>query len=323
MFDTFSSGGCVAPAPACSVIVHNSTVSDNRSQLTTNLQAFAQGALIGTGVNAGGIHIGDGIATTVVNSSIVDNTATADNAAGEATAIDAAMLVGDSPLTMHNVRISGNQTLNTVGTSADIGPGGSTLELDGPGDLSNIAVVHNASSETSVGGLASDAGALAVFNFSGDPELVTVRNSVIGGNVAEADSSTGQATVQGSGVFNNSLLTLDGVAVDGNVGRANGQGGVAQGGGIWNGVDLSGPPVQLTLARSSVLGNTLIAGPGIQREGGGLYTTSPVTLDHSVIALNRPDQCVGCSTTTQAMTRYALHRPAAVKRLSLRRRQSR
>jgi Right handed beta helix region len=189
MFDTFFSGGCIAPAPACSAVIRDSTVSDNRSALTTNLPAFAKGALIGTGVNAGGIHIGDGIATTVLNSDIVDNTAIADNPEGEATAIDAGMLVGDSPLTMHNVRVSDNQTLNTVATSTDIGPGGSTLELDGPRDLSNIAVVNNASSETSVSGLAGDAGALAVFNFSGDPELVTLRDSVVSGNVAEADSS--------------------------------------------------------------------------------------------------------------------------------------
>jgi hypothetical protein len=323
MFDTFSSGGCVAPAPACSVVVRGSTVIDNRSVLTTSLPAFAKGALIGTGVNAGGIHIGDGIATTVLNSNIVDNTATADNPSGEATAIDAAMLVGDSPLTMQNVRVSGNQTLNTVATSADIGPGGSTLELDGPGDLSNIALVHNASSETSVSGLASDAGALAVFNFTGDPEPVTVRDSVISGNVAEADSSTVQATVQGSGVFNNSLLTLDGVAVVGNVGRANGQGGLAQGGGIWNGVDLSGPPVQLTLSHSAVVHNALAAGPAIERQGGGLYTTSPVTLDHSVVALNQPDQCVGCSTTAQAMTRQALRRAPAISHPTLYRRVSR
>jgi hypothetical protein len=221
------------------------------------------------------------------------------------------MLVGDSPLVMQEVRVSDNQTLTTVATSADIGPGGSTLELDGPGELSNIALVHNTSSETSVSGLAGATGALAVFNFSGDPAPVTLRDSVISGNVDEADSSTGPATVQGSGVFNNSLLTMNRVAVNGNVGRADGQGGVAQGGGIWNGVDISGPPVALTLMHSSVVGNALAASPGIERQGGGLYTSSPVTLDHTVIALNRPDQCVGCSTPTRAMTRQALQRPPA------------
>ena len=318
MFDTFFSGGCVAPAPACTVVIANSTVSQNRSALTTNLPAFAQGALIATGVNAGGVHIGDGIATTVRNSNIVDNTAVAANPQGEATAIDAAMLVGDSPLTMQNVRIAGNQTLNTVGTSTDIGPGGSTLELDGPGTLTGLALVDNLSSETSVSGLAGDTGALAVFNFNDDPALVTVRDSSISGNVAEAVSSSGQATVQGAGVFNNSLLSLDGVTVNDNAGRASGQGGSAQGAGIWNGVDLSGPPVQLTLSHSSVVGNALTASPSIEPQGGGLYTTSPVTLDHAVIALNRPDQCVGCAAPVQGMARRARRAAAVPNRLSRR-----
>lgn len=306
MFDTFFSGGCAAPAPACSVDIRDSTVSGNDSALTTNLPAFAKGTLIGTGVNAGGIHIGDGIPTSVLRSTIAGNTATAENSAGEATAIDAAMLVGDSPLSMQGVRVSGNRTLNTVATSTDIGPGGSTVELDGPGKLTNVALVHNLCSETSASGLAADTGALAVFNFSGDPRLVTVRDSVISGNVAEADSANGQAIVQGSGVFNNSLLAMNTVAVSGNIARATAPGGTAQGGGIWNGANLSGPPVQLTLTASIVVGNALTASPGIDRQGGGLYTTSPVTLDHAVIASNRPDQCVGCSIATQAMTRRAL-----------------
>jgi hypothetical protein len=117
-------------------------------------------------------------------------------------------------------------------------------------------------------------------------------------------------------VFNNSLLTLDEVAVNDNIGRASGQGGVAQGGGIWNGVDLSGPPVQLTLTHSSVVGNALAASPGIDRQGGGLFTTSPVTLDHSLIVLNRPDQCVGCSASaggTAGSTPHHRTRPLTMR----------
>jgi hypothetical protein len=69
---------------------------------------------------------------------------------------------------------------------------------------------------------------------------------------------------------------------------------VAQGGGIWSGVDLSGPPVQLTLENTSVTENALTGPSGITLQGGGLFTTSPVTLTNTTIARNRPDQCVGC-----------------------------
>jgi hypothetical protein len=318
MFDTFFSGGCDGTTPACQVTIRDSTVSDNRSTLTTNLPSFAQGELVSDGVNAGGIHIGDAIPTTVSDTNIIGNTASSTNPNGEATAIDAGMLVGDSPLTMQDVRVIGNQTLNRVATSADIGPGGSTLELDGPGTLSHLLLLGNLSRETSQDGLASDAGAFAVFNFTGDPEPVTVQDSVISGNDAEAGSATGQATVQGSGVFNNSLLTLDGVTVSGNVGRANGTGGFAQGGGIWNGVDLSGPPVELSLEHTAVVRNALLASPGIEAQGGGLYTTSPVTLDHALIAGNRPDQCVGCSLSAVSPAPNALRAPSRAGRTSRR-----
>ena len=34
--------------------------------------------------------------------------------------------------------------------------------------------------------------------------------------------------------------------------------------------------------------------PGITIQGGGLFTTVPVTLKDTVIAQNIPDQCFGC-----------------------------
>ena len=90
-------------------------------------------------------------------------------------------------------------------------------------------------------------GALAIFTFDDDPKLVTVKDSVISGNTATAVSKNGSATVHGAGIFNNSLLDLRRVQVNDNSGTTTGLTGAAQGGGIWNGVELSGPPVTLTL----------------------------------------------------------------------------
>jgi hypothetical protein len=112
------------------------------------------------------------------------------------------------------------------------------------------------------------------------------------------------------------------VQVSDNTARADGPTGIAQGAGIWNGIDLSGPPVELTLQDSSVTGNVLVAHDGIVRQGGGLFTNTPVTLTNTNITLNRPDQCVGCSLTGLAHTarRQARRQSGGAIRLGGRRR---
>jgi hypothetical protein len=296
MFDTFfNPGACSAPALSCRFVIRNSVVSGNLSTLTSNLPSLAQGQVIGMSANAGGIHVGDSIPTTVKNASIIDNSATANNPTGEGSAIDAGMIVGDSALNVLDSHIDGNRTTTIEATSADVGPSGSALEIDGPGQLRNMTMVGNLATSISPHGDADTSGGLAVFNFTGDPALVTVRDSVVSANATDARSSTGSATVQGGGVLNNSLLLMRNVKVSDNFAQAQGPTGAAQGGGIWNGVEVSGPPVQLTLQDSSVVRNVLAASPHITPQGGGLFTTTPVTLTNTQIARNRPDQCVGCS----------------------------
>jgi hypothetical protein len=69
---------------------------------------------------------------------------------------------------------------------------------------------------------------------------------------------------------------------------------VAQGGGIFNGDVGNGVPT-LALINSAITHNSLTGStPGITVQGGGLYTTVPVTLTNSIIAQNTPDQCFGC-----------------------------
>ena len=223
------------------------------------------------------------------------------------------MSTGDSPLTIGNTVISGNTSLSKSGTTADVGPGGDAIEVDGGGTISNSATTGNVSAIVSPGGAAAVVGALGVYNFTNDPNLLTVRNSTISGNALSASTTTGQATAQGAGIFNNSLLELIGDTVSGNSGTASGPAGTAAGGGIWNGVDLSGPPVQLTLTRIAVTRNALSAGPGITVQGGGLFTTLPVTLMGSLIAGNIPDQCSGCSGSAAVAARRPgrTTRPAA------------
>ena len=131
-------------------------------------------------------------------------------------------------------------------------------------------------------------------DFDGNPQPVVLLNSRISNNRARAVSHSGTATVQGAGIINNSLLELRHVAVTRNTGQIDAPAGSAQGGGIWNGVLLSGPPVQLTLHDSTITDNALTANPNLAVQGGGLYTTLPVTLDQSHIADNSPNDCSGC-----------------------------
>ena len=304
MFDaTFSPpSACVAPAPACALVVRNSVVSDNHSTLTNTLPSFAGGQLIRMNANAGGIHVGNGIATTVDSTAISENSAAATDPQGEPIGIDAGMILGDSPLVMRNSQLDNNRTTTTAATSVDAGPSGSALELDGPGTISNTSILGNIAISTSPGGAAATNGALAVFNSTGDPKLVTVQDSLVSRNLTAAHSATGSATVLGGAVFNSSLLLMRNVQVSDNIGRADGPAGGAQGGGIWNGVAVSGP-VQLTIDHTRVTNNVLTGSRDISLQGGGLFTTSPVTLTNTIIALNRPDQCVGCSGGAQTAGR--------------------
>ncbi len=297
MFDTFFSGpSSCAPPRTCRLVIRHSQVTANDSTLTSTLPSFAGDALLNMNANAGGIHVGDGIATTVEDSAIDRNTASATDEQGEPSAIDAAMIVGVSPLVMDHTEIEGNRTLATTSSTADTGPLGTAIELDGAGTLTHVNILGNVTIASTQSGPAQASGGLAVLNFSDHPPRpVSVRDSLIAHNVTSAISATGPASVVGGAVLNNGLLRIDDGHVSNNVGWATGAGGSDQGGGIWNGVDLSGPPVELTLRNSTVSGNALEASDGIVRQGGGLFTTSPVTLVDTRIVLNHPDQCFGCS----------------------------
>jgi len=61
---------------------------------------------------------------------------------------------------------------------------------------------------------------------------------------------------------------------------------------IW--VSFGGPPPSLALTDSVVTANRVSGSAGITVQGGGLFTTFPVTLTRTVIAGNKPDQCFGC-----------------------------
>jgi hypothetical protein len=274
--------------------IRDTQVSHNIADLTSDLPSSAGGATIDIGANSGGIGAGDDTPTTIADTLITGNTATARDPDGEPLAFDSALLVGDSSLTMRRTVISGNRTAQDSGTTTDSGPGGSALELDGGGTIADSRIAHNLSTGTSDHGVAGVNGAVAILNFNNDAKLVTMHDTVIADNTTIASSRSGSATVEGAGIFNGSLLELRRVQVDNNRGVVNAPAGLAQGGGVWNSDAVFGPPAHLTIDLSALTGNVLRAGRGITVQGGGLFTTLPVAITHTVIARNEPDQCSGC-----------------------------
>lgn len=299
----FAEGGAVLVETGSGAFsMRDTVVRDNRADLDSNLPPSADNGLIEVQSHAAGILVADGIPTTIERSVFAGNDVTASDPVGEPLAFDSALQVLDSPLTMRDTLISGNTVRSDTLTTEDVAPAGTAVEMDGGGTLDRVHIVGNAATIKTTDGLASASNGLAVYDDFNEssPDQATVTDSVIAGNTALAKSDHGDAAIVGVGVLNNSLLELDRTAVSFNSGRATGAGGSAQGGGIWNGVLLTGPPVELTLDHSLVTGNSLFGSPGIERSGGGLYTTEPVVRRHTLIAGNAPDQCSGCEPAAAA-----------------------
>jgi hypothetical protein len=276
------------------LVIQDSVISGNTASLSTDLPTVFGGQVQNLVANTGGVLVtGRTPTTTVENTVISKNTAIATDPNGEGGALDAGMNVTGGTLDMSGSVVSGNRAITKTGTSEGVGFAGSALEADGGGTISDTRITGNFSSVDSPHSAAGVAGALGVF---GSDSLLTVRDSTITGNTAIASSNTGSADVQGAGVFNDGLLTLVNDTVSGNSGKATGPSGAAQGGGIWNGTDITGPPVQLTLQHTTVTRNSLAGSHGVKVQGGGLFSAPPATvvLRDSLIALNIPDQCSGC-----------------------------
>lgn len=279
-----------------SLAVRNSVINDNSVSLTSEL-SFYSGQPIGLGANGAGIDLEDAIPATITNSVLTNNSATANDLAGEPQGFDGAILA-TGPLSLTNSVVSGNQTVTDAATSADVGPAGGILEADSGGTITNTLVTDNSSTMVSPNGVAAVNGALDLFNadnLSTIP-LLTVRNSTINDNMVSVSTTSGSVHIGGVGITNDNPLALVNDQVSDNSGSATGPSGTEEGGGIWNSASLSGGPAQLSLQNTSVTRNALSGGSGVTLEGAGLYTdVGTVTLTHSLIAQNvpEPDQCFG------------------------------
>jgi hypothetical protein len=275
-------GGGIADLTQGSVVVSHSAVTGNRAVVAPPNGSFAEG---------GGIDL---FATGAFDHSVVaHNVVEASGVSGEAVASAGGINVGGGgSLTLGASTVDDNE----VRASAPAGIGGLVLAnsggigVDGTASIVDSLIVSNAVTSQAPDGTVAAAGGGLLADSAGG---VDVRSSLVGRNSIAATTAAGAAFVQGGGITNFGLMTLDRTQVLANTGAGSGPGAVVQGGGIWNSNFDGGPPTtpQLSVTDSLVAGNRL-GGPAPQ--GGGLYTTYPVTRARTAIAGNRPDQCFGC-----------------------------
>jgi hypothetical protein len=241
--------------------------------------------------NGGGIHVGDGSAVTIEHTRIDGNSVVVDDPAGQPSGFDAGIIVGASTLSLRHITVDGNRVDAHVAATDDNGPSGGAFEIDGSATIEHVRFTGNVTSVTSRAGTAEATGALGVFGQDAPTRIV---DSVVDANTVTATATGGAAIVEGAGVVNGGLLELRDVRIADNAATASGPSGFVRGGGIWNGALFGPPPVELTLAHTTVTRNTLSAGPGLAVQGAGLFTEFAVTLDRSRIERNAPDDCAGC-----------------------------
>jgi hypothetical protein len=292
-------GGILSNDTPVTVRVRGGAISGNEASLTSKLPYFVgdtKGSTIDMNANGGGARLNGSI--SIAHARINENKVSVDDPKGEPYAFDSALhFIEGSTIDVRHSTIEDNQVRAKVGSSEHVGPSGAAFDINGPSrdgqapnTISHVRIKGNTTLVTSEDGEAQAApGAIYI----GSTTRIT--HSVISGNRLTALSAKGSASVFGVGVINDGArLVLQGDLIKDNHGIAIGPEGFARGGGIWNDRLFLKQPPRLTLKHTHVIGNTLSARPGLPVKGGGLFTAFPVTLNHSQIAHNHPDQCAGC-----------------------------
>jgi hypothetical protein len=270
------------------VTVTRSAVTDNRSALASSFPNSVDQL-----ANGGGLHISSNApAATISRTKISGNSVSMTNTVGDANAFSGGIHVDlDVDFNMTHSVVADN----SVRSVTVAGSTGAALADSGAGEMlgtiSHTRITGNwvtVRSETQ-GEAHALAGGMIFFG--------TMLRDVVSHNHVHATSPQGSVFVDGGGlVVDAPGVTLHDTAVRKNTVTAKGARGRVRGGGIFDAPIPDGPPGgPLVLVESSVTGNVLTASAGISRQGGGIYISGqPLTLRHSVIARNVPDQCFGC-----------------------------
>ncbi len=278
-----ASAGGIANTLRGKLTLRHSFVTGNRAVGTPHYGAAADGGGV---VTSGPLTIED---SSISGNSAELSSTIAPNGFGPV-AIAGGLHVNDNgSATVARSIISGNRvSVSSVGGDA-VGVAGG-IDDDGSLVLSDTTVAHN---QTSASVPASSPATALVGGAMDIDGVATIRDSRFAANSGTASAPAGTAIAGGGAIASFGQTTLERTVVTANSLRATGLAGSAQGGGI--GVfSFGGPPPTLAVTDSAITGNSLDASAGLTVQGGGLFTTFPVTLTRTVIAGNRPDQCFGC-----------------------------
>jgi len=294
----FVAGGGIFVDGGGSLTVEGSSIDANTSSLANSIPTpypDQAGATDQENAGPGGVFLSDGSTATIRNSTLDRNAVGVNTPLGQAFGADAALCAcGDVPLTIANSRIDGNTlTVNVLSSDANGPSGPGALEADANATITHTRVAGNTTTVTAPTGDAAAIGAVGFF--FGGTVTPTMTNSRIVDNSSSANAPGGAATVQGAGISNNGPLVLTNDRISANAASADGQSGLAQGGGIWNGLLFGGPTSPLTLQHTTITRNTLAGNSAVTLQGAGIYTLGfPTTLNNSIVSFNNPDQCYGC-----------------------------
>jgi hypothetical protein len=266
----------------------DTVVAKNRAVLAAALPANVDVLAI-----AGAIHLSDQVPRgRISDSAIVGNAIGMTNTAGNATAFSAGVHVDDGvDFEMRGSTVTSNHVFSATRGSS---PGDAEAD-SGAGELHGTLSGDRFTGNTVIASAAhGHVDALAGAAIMGG----TFSTGEVGGNRVRAIAPHGTVTAEGGGlVAGDQGLTLRDSRVNANFVDARGyEGGSARGGGIADFAIPNGPPGgPLTLDSTAVTDNVVTGSAGILLQGGGLYAEgAALTLTHSPIVKNHPDQCVGC-----------------------------
>jgi hypothetical protein len=277
------------------IFMGGNTLTIERSRISGNTASVSSALPPGVDQHAiaGGVQVIDSASGTIGRAAITDNTVSAVNALGEATAFSGG-IHADGPLTLTDSSVNRNEviarTLHGSRGNANADSGGG--EINATATISRTEFIGNrVVARSSTGNAGAGAGAIVTAAF----DHMDVSHSIINGNRVSAVTRSGVATAGAGGISNIGVLTLDRSSVSGNIVRGGGATGTVLGGGINNTSAPDGPPdVQLTLTDDVITHNKLINSAGLTAEGGGISSDFPVVIHHTIIKNNSPDQCHGC-----------------------------
>jgi hypothetical protein len=285
-----SPNGLIADAGGIS---SDGTFAMSNSSVTDN-SASVNGALFFGFVPSGGIHIQqDGQPATISSSTISGNAAMVTNSLGGAFAFSGGLHIDTNGATLSKDVIANNSVSSMAlpGSTGDAVAGSGAGEINGT--LSNVRLTGNTVDANSAAGNANAEAGATVFDGG------TITNGLISDNHVHASAPIGSVLVRGGSIFVAVSLTLRNSTMSGNTVDASGANGSALGGGIFDVAfpdgDNGPPGGPLALTNSNVTGNTLSGSAGVTLQGGGIFLQNePITLTHSLISQNAPDQCFGC-----------------------------